>query len=115
MWNEKKFSPHFRVTPLIFWGLVPKERGNIETWNFGIGVLQQFGTLWHVAKIVFKNHCTLLCSMQALAFWFYGGVESLFKYTVYLRIKLHGYYGVIYICAINVAEFLLEGLEQTSV
>ena len=50
----------FCFRPLIFWGLAPKERGNIKTWNFGIGVLQQFGTTWHVAKIVFKNHCTLV-------------------------------------------------------
>ena len=34
MWNEKKNIPHFWVTPLIFWGLPPKERGNIKTWNF---------------------------------------------------------------------------------
>ena len=39
MWNEKKKIPHFRVTPQIFWGLASKERGNIKTWNFGIGVL----------------------------------------------------------------------------
>ena len=66
MWNEKFCFPHFRVTPLIFWGLPPKERGNIKTWNFGIGVLQQFGTTWHVAKIVFKNHCTLLLMFMHL-------------------------------------------------
>ena len=66
MWNEKKKFPHFRVTPLIFWGLAPKERGNIKTWNFGIGVLQQFGTTWHVAKIVLKNHCTLLPMHQPI-------------------------------------------------
>ena len=53
----KHFFPHFRVTPLIFW---VHPRKDIKTWNFGIGVLQQFGTSWHVAKIVFKNHCTLL-------------------------------------------------------
>ena len=59
--RKKICFPHFRVTPLIFWGLPPKERGSIKTWHFGIGVLQQFGTTWHVAKIVFKNHCTLIC------------------------------------------------------
>ena len=34
----------FRVTVQIFWGPATKERGNIETLNFGIGVQQQFGT-----------------------------------------------------------------------
>ena len=29
---------------LIFWGPATKEKGNIETWNFWIGVQQQFGT-----------------------------------------------------------------------
>ena len=34
----------FRVTVQIFWGPATKERGNIETLNFGIGVQQQIGT-----------------------------------------------------------------------
>ena len=43
-WNlkklfKKKFA-HFRVTAQIFWGLATKERGNLKTLNFGIGVLQ---------------------------------------------------------------------------
>ena len=41
----KKFSfAHFRVTVQIFKGPATKERGNFKTCNFGIGVLQQFGT-----------------------------------------------------------------------
>ena len=54
MWNEKKCFPHF-----------------------GIGVLQQFGTTWHVAKIVLKNHCTLMystrvvqCTLYSTVCWF---------------------------------------------
>ena len=35
-----------RVTAQIIWGPVTKERGHIETWNFGIGVQQQFGTTY---------------------------------------------------------------------
>ena len=34
----------FRVTVNIFWGPATKERGNIETCNFKIGVRQLFGT-----------------------------------------------------------------------
>ena len=45
---EKRFKLFFkadiRVTFQIFWGPATKERGNIETWNFGIGVQQQVGT-----------------------------------------------------------------------
>ena len=39
---------HFRVTFQIFWGPATKERSNIKNWNFGIGVLQQFGTTKNV-------------------------------------------------------------------
>ena len=38
--NNIIFEAHFRVTAQIFWGLATKERGNLKTWNFGIGVLQ---------------------------------------------------------------------------
>ena len=40
------FFAHFRVTLQIFWCPATKERDNIETWNFGIGVQQQFGTTY---------------------------------------------------------------------
>ena len=42
--NKNCFFAHFRVTVKIFRGPATKERGNIKTLNFGIGVLQQFGT-----------------------------------------------------------------------
>ena len=42
--NKNCFFAHFRVTFKIFRGPATKERGNIKTLNFGIGVLQQFGT-----------------------------------------------------------------------
>ena len=34
----------FKEKVNIFWCLVTKEKGNIKTWNFGTGVLYQFGT-----------------------------------------------------------------------
>ena len=40
---KKIFFVDFRVTVQMF-----KERGNIKTCNFGIGVQQQFGTTYHV-------------------------------------------------------------------
>ena len=44
LFSSSFFSSDFRVTVHIFWGPATKERGNIETWHFGIGDQQQFGT-----------------------------------------------------------------------
>ena len=44
MLNKKTFIAHFRVTVQIFKGPATIERGNFKACNFGIGVLQQFGT-----------------------------------------------------------------------
>ena len=39
--NYKFFlCAYFRVIAQIFWGLATKERGNLKTRHFGIGVLQ---------------------------------------------------------------------------
>ena len=43
--NENISFAHFRVTAEIFCGLATKERGNIKTWHFGIGVLPSYNNL----------------------------------------------------------------------
>ena len=49
-----------RVTVQIFWGPATKERGNMKTWNFGIGIPHT--TIWHniesVAFFLLQNHPT---------------------------------------------------------
>ena len=67
MWNENFFVPHFRVTALIFWGLAPKERGYIKTWNFW-----NWGptTIWHYCmSLILKVKKSLHPSVYSLAMW----------------------------------------------